>query len=47
MVETRRERHRRELVDEIRDEARRQLEAGGAASVSWRAIARCVGMRPA
>jgi AcrR family transcriptional regulator len=47
MVETRRERHRRELVDEIRDEARRQLEAGGAASVSWRGIARSVGMSPA
>ena len=47
MSETRRDRHRRELVDDIRDEARRQLEAGGAASVSWRAIARSVGMSPA
>jgi AcrR family transcriptional regulator len=45
--ETRRERHRRELVDDIRDEARRQLEQGGASAVSWRGIARAVGMSPA
>ena len=47
MTETRRDRHRRELVDEVRSEARRQLEAGGAAAVSWRGIARSVGLSPA
>jgi len=45
--ETRRNRHRRELVAEILDIARRQLEEGGRAGVSLRAIAREVGMNPA
>jgi AcrR family transcriptional regulator len=45
--ETRRERHRRELVDELCDEARRQLAAGGPGSVTWRGLARAVGMSPA
>jgi AcrR family transcriptional regulator len=45
--ESRRERQRRELVGEITDEARRQLERGGRAAVSWRALARHVGMSPA
>lgn len=42
--ETRRERHRRTLIEEIVAEARALLEQGGAASVSLRAIARAVGM---
>lgn len=46
-TETRRERQRRELVAEILASARRQLEEGGAGSVSWRGIARDVGMNPA
>jgi len=45
--ETRRERQRRELVDELCAEASRQLAAGGAASISWRGLARAVGMSPA
>lgn len=45
--EPRRERQRRELIDEICSVARRQLAEGGAAGVSWRAIAREVGMGPA
>ncbi len=45
--ENRRTRQRRELLVEITDEARRLLEAGGAAAVSWRAIARSVGLSPA
>jgi AcrR family transcriptional regulator len=47
MVETRRERHRRELVDEILTSARQQLDAGGRTAVSLRAIARDVGVSPA
>lgn len=43
-TETRRERHRRTLVDEIVNEARSLLEQGGPSSVSLRAIARTVGM---
>ena len=45
--ETRRDRHRRELVDQLCDEARRQLTAGGAGSVTWRGLARSVDMSPA
>lgn len=45
--ERRRDRHKRELVDEICAVARRQLAEGGATSVSWRGIAREVGMGPA
>ncbi len=45
--ESRRDRLRRELTDEIVETGRRQLEAGGVAAVSWRAIAREVGMNPA
>jgi AcrR family transcriptional regulator len=44
---TRRERLRAELTAEIKAVARRQLEAGGAGGVSWRGIAREVGMSPA
>ena len=46
-AETRRDRQRRELVAEIVDIARRQLASGGRAAVSWRGIAREVGMNPA
>ncbi|MEM9714698.1 MAG: TetR/AcrR family transcriptional regulator [Actinomycetota bacterium] len=46
-TETRRERQRRELVAEIVAIARRQLDEGGRAAVSWRGIAREVGMNPA
>jgi len=46
-TETRRERHRRELVDQLCDEARQQLVTGGPGSVSWRGLARSVGMSPA
>ncbi|MEM9513522.1 MAG: TetR/AcrR family transcriptional regulator [Actinomycetota bacterium] len=46
-TESRRARQRRELVAEIKSIARRQLEAGGRAGVSWRAIAREVGLNPA
>ncbi len=45
--ESRRERQRRELTAEIIAIARRQLTEGGRAGVSWRAIAREVGMNPA
>jgi AcrR family transcriptional regulator len=45
--ESRRERLRRELTDQIVEIGRRQLESGGIAAVSWRAIAREVGMNPA
>lgn len=44
---TRRDRLRAELLTEIRTAARAQLAAGGAGSVSWRGIARAVGMSPA
>ncbi|MEO1061493.1 MAG: TetR/AcrR family transcriptional regulator [Actinomycetota bacterium] len=46
-TETRRERQRRELTAEIVAVARRQLAEGGRAAVSWRGIAREVGMNPA
>ncbi len=46
-TESRRQRQRRELTEEIKAIARRQLEEGGRAGVSWRAIAREVGMNPA
>ncbi|MEM9566074.1 MAG: TetR/AcrR family transcriptional regulator [Actinomycetota bacterium] len=45
--ERRRDRQRRELTAEIIAIARRQLADGGRAGVSWRAIAREVGMNPA
>jgi len=45
--ESRRERQRRELVDELCAEAARELAAGGAGSVTWRGLARAVGMSPA
>src|SRR6056297_3097961 len=45
--ETRRARHRRELVDDVCDEARRLLAEGGAGSVTWRGLARAVDMSPA
>lgn len=45
--ERRRDRQRRELIDEICTVARRQLAEGGVAAVSWRGIAREVGMGPA
>lgn len=44
---SRRERLRRELIDEIVETGRRQLEVGGISAVSWRAIAREIGMNPA
>ncbi len=47
MTESRRERQRRELTAEIVAIARRQLGEGGRAAVSWRGIAREVGMNPA
>lgn len=47
VVETRRAQQRRRLVDAIAAEARRQLEAGGPAAVSWRGLARHVGLSPA
>ncbi|MEM7273666.1 MAG: TetR/AcrR family transcriptional regulator [Actinomycetota bacterium] len=45
--ESRRQRQRRELTAEIIAIARRQLADGGRAGVSWRGIAREVGMNPA
>lgn len=44
---TRRERLRRELMNEVIDTARRHLAEGGPAAVSWRGIAREVGLNPA
>jgi len=44
---TRRERLRRELTDDVVETARRHLAEGGAAAVSWRGIAREVGVNPA
>ncbi|MEM9200427.1 MAG: TetR/AcrR family transcriptional regulator [Actinomycetota bacterium] len=44
---TRRERLRAELTAEIKAVARRQLDEGGPSAVSWRGIARAVGMSPA
>ncbi|MEM9749244.1 MAG: TetR/AcrR family transcriptional regulator [Actinomycetota bacterium] len=45
--ETRRERLRRELTADILRIARRQLSEEGAGAVTWRAIARELGMNPA
>lgn len=45
--ETRRERLRRELMSDVVMTARSQLESGGPGAVSWRGIAREVGMNPA
>lgn len=45
--ETRRDRLRRELTADVIRIARTQLEAGGRAGVSWRGLAREVGMNPA
>ncbi|MEM1331997.1 MAG: TetR/AcrR family transcriptional regulator [Actinomycetota bacterium] len=47
MGETRRERLRRELTSEILSIARRQLAERGPGAVTWRAIARELGMNPA
>ena len=44
---TRRERLRRELVDDVVEMARRHLAEGGPDAVSWRGIAREVGVNPA
>lgn len=44
---TRRERLRRELTNDVVETARRHLAEGGAAAVSWRGIAREVGVNPA
>jgi AcrR family transcriptional regulator len=44
---TRRERLRRELMDQVVAVARRHLAEGGPAAVSWRGIAREVGVNPA
>jgi AcrR family transcriptional regulator len=44
---SRRERLRRELVDEVVETARRHLAEGGPDAVSWRGIAREVGVNPA
>jgi AcrR family transcriptional regulator len=46
-TESRRDRQRRELVAEILAAARRQLDDGGPGNVSWRGVAREVGMNPA
>lgn len=43
-TETRREKQRRVLIDDILDAARSQLEEGGSAAVSLRGISRAVGM---
>lgn len=45
--ETRRERLRRELIEEIILVARQQLQQGGRSGISWRGIARSVDMSPA
>lgn len=45
--ESRRDRLRRELTQEVIHAARQQLENGGRAGVSWRGLAREVGMNPA
>lgn len=44
---TRRQRLRQELVDDVVATARRHLSDGGPAAVSWRGIAREVGVNPA
>jgi len=46
-TESRRDRQRRELVAEIIAAACRQLDEGGPGNVSWRGVAREVGMNPA
>ncbi|MEV0385790.1 TetR/AcrR family transcriptional regulator [Nonomuraea sp. NPDC050643] len=46
-TESRRDRQRRELVAEIIAVACRQLDEGGPGNVSWRGVAREVGMNPA
>ena len=46
-TETRRQRQRRELTEEIVGSALSHLDAGGPGQVSWRQIAREVGMNPA
>jgi AcrR family transcriptional regulator len=46
-TESRRDRQRRELVAEIIAVACRQLDEGGPGNVSWRGVARVVGMNPA
>lgn len=45
--ETRRQRLRRELTTEVIATARQQLQAGGPSGISWRGIARSVGINPA
>lgn len=45
--ETRRQRLRRELQAEVVDSARTQLAEGGPGGVTWRGIARSVGINPA
>lgn len=47
VVANRRDRQRQALVDELCDEARDRLAEGGRAAVSWRGLARAVGMGPA
>lgn len=47
MADTRRDRLRRELTDEIVRIGRDQLASGGPSAVSWRGIAKAVGMNPA
>lgn len=47
MATTRRDRLRQELTDEIVRLGREQLASGGPAAVSWRGIAKEVGMNPA
>lgn len=44
--EPRRERHRRQLLEDITAEARRLLESGGPSAVGWNVIARAVGLSP-
>ena len=46
-IETRRQRLRRELRAEVIASARNQLAEGGPGAVSWRGIARSVGVNPA
>lgn len=46
-TESRRERQRRELIADVLAAARTQLDAGGPGSVTWRGVARDVGMNPA
>lgn len=46
-TETRRQRLRRELTGDVISSARQQLAEGGPAGVTWRGIARSVGVNPA